>query len=280
VSDRFGLIVQQLTTASERVLVVADLVASRSEGGRLRPVEIRDAFSELQVPPPGNVPQELSRLADRGFAMPHGGGSWSLTPLGRVGVRDLIGDTAQNVNSEGVASAEFAHVQQTIIPPWYAPPRWQVGIKRLLDRHPFETNVFCMTRFPGEGPTPDPVTKAVEVLRSSLAKFGLTVHLASDSVVDEDLFTNVGAYMWGSQYGIGIVEDCAGSGVNYNAVIELGGMIVTGRRCAILKDAAVGKLPTDLSGHIYRSLDITNAAEVATQAEAWASDDLGLQLRT
>jgi hypothetical protein len=279
VSDRFGLQVQALRTGTQQVLVVGDLVASRSASRLFSPADVQQAFKELQVPAPSNISQALGKLHSSQFAMPHSRAVWSLTPLGRERVRELVGDASAKINSDGVASAEFARVEHTVIPPWAAPPRWQVGIRRLLEHHPFETNVFCMTRFPSEGPTPDPVTKAVEVLRNALGSFGLTVHLASDGPVDDDLLTNVGAYMWGSQYGIGIVEDRAASGLNYNAVIELGGMIVTGRRCAILKDTTVGELPTDLAGHVYREVDIGRPAKVAAEAEAWASKTLHLHKR-
>jgi hypothetical protein len=77
-----------------------------------------------------------------------------------------------------------------------------VGLKRLLADYPFESNVFCMTRFPSEGPTPDPVKEAIDIIRDQLGRFGLTVHIASDQLNDDDLLTNVGSYMWGSLYGI------------------------------------------------------------------------------
>jgi hypothetical protein len=278
-NDRFGLLLQALKTAGRRTLVIGDLVASRSSDHTFKPADLQRGFMELQVPPPGNIGQALSDLGKRGLVLSHGKGTWSLTPNGRARVRELVGDSAdvvagQSINAPG---AEFAHVQHTVIPPWAAPPRWQVALKRLLANHPFETNVFCMTRFPSEGPTPDPVRDAVEVIRDRLARFGLTVHLASDRLVDDDLLTNVGAYMWGSLYGLGIVEDRAESGVNYNAVIELGGMIVTGRRCGILKDTDVNALPTDLAGQVYKSVDLSDMTAIAAEIDTWAEQDLDLK---
>jgi hypothetical protein len=276
-NDRFGLQVQTLGSGAQKVLVMADLVASKASDGRFRPAEVQQAFMGLQVPPPGNIPQTLANLRRQQATLAHGGGLWSLTPLGRQRVRDLVGEQAGEVESKSMRApgAEFAHVLHTVIPPWAAPPRWQVGIKRLLEKHPFETNVFCMTRFPSEGPTPDPVTGAIETIRETLRPFGLTLHLASDRLLDDDLLTNVGAYMWGSQYGIGIVENLAKSGINYNAVIELGGMIVTGRRCAILKDRAIKSLPTDLSGQVYKTVDLADLSTVEAETRHWISADLG-----
>jgi hypothetical protein len=61
-------------------------------------------------------------------------------------------------------------------------------------------------------------------------------------------------------------------------VIELGGMIVTGRRCGILKDKGVTTLPTDLAGQVYKPVDLTDKDAVAREVEKWASKDLGLRL--
>lgn len=280
-SDRFGLQIQALASAAQKVLVVSDLVSARAESSKFQPSEIKAMFMMLEVPPPKNIPQTLANLSKRQLTLSHGKSLWSLTPRGRQYVLELVGDRAINLAdlTEASTGAEFAHVLHTVIPPWAAPPRWQVGIKRFLEDHPFETNVFCMTRFPSEGPIPDPVATAIDVARTSLKKFGLTLHLASDRLLDDDMLSNIGAYMWGSQYGIGIVEDYAGSGINYNAVIELGGMIVTGRRCAILKDNAVASLPTDLSGHVYKPVNLDDPDSIKLQVEKWASSDLGL-LRT
>lgn len=279
-NDRFGLLLQSLETAGEKTLVMGDLVASRSVDRRFTPTELRHAFIGLHVPPPGNIPQALSRLRNQQLVLSHGKGSWSLTPSGRVRARSLVGNSAAAVAGQSATApgAEFAHVQHTVIPPWAAPPRWQVGIGRLLADHPFETNVFCMARFPSEGPTPDPVKAAIERVRDCLAGYGLKLLLASERLIDDDLFTNVGAYMWGSMYGLGIVEDLTGRGVNYNAVIELGGMIVTGRRCAILKDQGVTNLPTDLAGQVYKTVDLSAQASVEAEVRKWASSDLGLSM--
>lgn len=283
-TDRFALTVQRLGRASEKVLVLADLVGSRADGHRFTATEIRQAFMDLHVPPPGNIPRTLSDLKRGKFTLPHGNGVWSLTPIGRERAREIAGnasvDMADDPQSLQAPGAEFAHVQHTVIPAWAAPPRWRVGIDRLLDEHPFETNVFCMTRFPSEGPIADPVAKALDVVRSVLRSYGLTGHLATDKIVEDDLLGNVGAYMWACQYGIGIIEDRVGRGLNYNAVIELGGMIITGRRCALLKDKDTPPLPTDLSGQIYRSVNLDDLSTVESEVDAWVSRDLGVKRRS
>jgi hypothetical protein len=203
----------------------------------------------------------------------HGKARWALTPLG-VEAAGSVAETG-TVESAQAPAAEFAHTDHTVIPAWAAPPRWTAGIDRLLERCPFESNVFCMTRFPSEGGVPDPVKAAILTARETLAGFGLALHLATDSIVDDDLLGNVGAYMWGCRYGLGFIEDRMGRGLNYNTVIELGGMGLTGRRCAILKDWSVDALPTDLSGQIYRNIDLDKLTTVAEEVQKWVCSDLG-----
>lgn len=278
-NDRFGLQIQAQATAAAKVAVVADVVARRNEN-RFRPADVTEAFYNLNIEPPGNVPAVLGALRSRDQAVRHPNGDWSLTPVGRKYVADLGIESADEVTAlaEEAPAAEFAHVDHTVIPSWMAPPRWSAGIARLQERHPFDSNVLGMTRFPSEGDISDPVHRSVETSRAVLNSFGLTLHLASDAIVDEDLFGNVGAYMWACRYGLGFVEDRVGKGVNYNAVIELGGMVITGRRCAILKDHTAPKtLPTDLAGQIYNSVDFDDQSNVADAVERWASADLGLR---
>jgi hypothetical protein len=77
------------------------------------------------------------------------------------------------------------------------------------------------------------------------------------------LWGNVAAHMWASQYGIAFVEDRVGLGLNYNVTIEVGAMLMAGRRCAILKDPSAPALPTDLIGHIYTSVDFDDSPSVS-----------------
>lgn len=172
-------------------------------------------------------------------------------------------------------AAELDHTPHRVIPPSMAPPKWADGIARLLDKYPFETNVFCMTRFP-DHTSEDPIAPLIARLREVFEEHGLTLHLASDRQGEDDLFGNVVAHMWACQYGIGILENLTGRGLNYNVVIELGAMMVTGRRCALLKDVTAPALPTDLVGHIYKSVDLGQLDDAVDSVTSWIEDDLGI----
>jgi hypothetical protein len=137
-----------------------------------------------------------------------------------------------------------------------------------------------MTRFPteGEGDPPDPVREALTVAAGVCRAHDLEFHLASDRQLDDDLWTNVAAHMWASRYGVAFFEDIATprKGLNYNLTIEVGAMLMTGRRTVLLKDTSVPKLPTDLVGRIFKEIDLTAPDTVELALHKWVRDDLGL----
>lgn len=254
-----------------------------NEQRRFTTGEVGKLFERLHLPAPSNPSQALATLRTQKLVISHGTSrQWSLTPLGQQRVLKLIGDLDVARLEPELATqpgAVYADALHTVIAPEFAPPRWSAGIARLLERFPFESNVFCMTRFPDSPDDTDyldPVQGAVDSLRGVLDQHGLTLHLASDRLIEDELLGNVGAYMWACQFGIGLLEDRAGRGLNYNVVTELGSMLMTGRRCAMLKDRTAPPLPSDLAGHIYKPMDLDDVGAIAALVHAWVAEDLGL----
>ena len=177
----------------------------------------------------------------------------------------------------GTAGADYAQVRHSVIPPGFAPTEWLPAINRFLKRYPFETNVFCMTRFPkpGDGDSQEMVISSI---RDVVSMHGLSLHLASDRQIADNLFANVVGHIWASQYGIGLLEDRASPprGLNSNVLIELGSMLVMGRRCAILRDLTAPYPPSDLSGQIYKSVSFDDLKQTTDAVHRWLSEDLGL----
>ncbi|MCU1557541.1 MAG: hypothetical protein JWN09_1536 [Microbacteriaceae bacterium] len=132
-----------------------------------------------------------------------------------------------------------------------------------------------MTRFPdAKAGTKDPVGRPLAVAREACKDFGLEFHLASDRAMTDDVWSNVMAHMWGSRYGIGFFEDHVERGLNYNFVTEVGAMIMTGRRVALLKDGSIEKMPTDFVGMIYKSVDMAVEATAGDRVIDWLKDNL------
>jgi hypothetical protein len=172
----------------------------------------------------------------------------------------------------------LGHAHHSVVSPALAPPGLVGPLSRFLESNPFDTNVFGMTRFPDEADEAvlDPVGPALEIARNVCHLHGLRFHLASDRAMDDDLWTNVAAHMWASKYGIAFFEDRRSMGVNYNLTIEVGSMLMAGRRCALLKDQTIPRLPTDLVGRIYKPIDLDDPETVSGALHSWIRDDLAL----
>jgi hypothetical protein len=169
----------------------------------------------------------------------------------------------------------LGHGLHSLLPWTLAPVKWRPAISRLLETHPFERNVFCMTRFPRDRDD-DPIPDVVERIRAAVGRHGLHLHLATDRLIDDDLLANIAGYMWACKYGIALFEDRVEEGLNYNLVIEVGAMLMTGRRCALLRDTTAPSMPTDLVGHIYRPVDFGDLDAVEAEIEKWAGTDLAV----
>jgi hypothetical protein len=286
VAAGFGLVVQRLPRRRDRVLAIGHLVGLREGDGWFSPGDIAKMFETLRLPTPGNVSQELARLRDDELVVRRGsGGSWSLTPRGGEAVLALVGEidadeVAADLRAGG--SASFDGAEHPLIPAEAAPLQFLPAVRRLLEISPFERNVFCMTRFPKDTDADDdPIADAISTIRHALAKHGLMMHLASDRNADDQLFGNVAAHIWGCRYGIALLEtrgsnpDGAAGQLNDNVLVEVGAMLVTGRRCALIKDPAAPKPPSDFVAQIYKEVDFGDRDSLARVAAAWATEDLG-----
>jgi hypothetical protein len=277
---RIGLTLQGMP-ANQRVLILGSVAGMRAGHGWFTPDEVLVLFDALRLPPPGGVVRSLGQLRTADLVRTRADGRWALTPQGQERVRRDMGEIDPDLAGEMAETpgAEFVSALHTTISPALAPARWQAGIARLLERYPFETNVFCMTRFSRPGtPLPDPVPAVIERLREVMDAHGMKLHVASDRQAEDDLFGNVGAHMWACQYGLGLLENRLGgaAGLNDNVLIELGSMMVTGRRCAMLKDRTALGLPSDLTAQLYKSVDFDDLDAMSAAAHRWVADDLGL----
>jgi hypothetical protein len=119
------------------------------------------------------------------------------------------------------------------------------------------------------------------VIRRNLLDFGLVARLAKDAALVEDLWENIVLYMQYSRYGVAIFEDIEERDFNPNISLELGFMYALKKRCLLLKEKRMPRLPTDICGRIYRNFDCYDiAASLSSEIRNWCANDLGLQERS
>lgn len=266
---------------TDQVLVLASIVAGRSKGDTFSGRTLVDLFGETALPAPARVGNILGTLKKAGRVTPaKARGAWKLTPLGRQRVAEVIGDDAAALIAESLpGGADLGHLRHPLIPASLAPPQLVRPVADFTKASPSAAHVFGMTRFPDcneELEGPDPVAGALEVTEEALGHHGLRFLLASQRALVDDLWGNVQAHMWSSNYGVAFFEDRRGRGLNYNLVIEVGAMLMAGRRCLLLKDCSVDKMPTDLVGHIYKSINLDEWATVSAAVHEFAREDLAL----
>jgi hypothetical protein len=274
-----GVRLQKMCFA-EQILVLARIAQARSKENQFSPKQIEELFIDL--PKPAKISNEFAKLKKNGLLTSgNQKGTWRMTPLGKQTSFDYLSDLdLAAFNAESAASSSIlGEVLHTVVSPALAPPELINGLRQFLEKHPFETNVFGMTRFPEADESkkgPDPVTPALIIAKEVCVLHGLQFHLASDRNIVDDLWKNVMAHMWGCQYGIAFFEDLRDRGLNHNLTIEVGSMLMAGRRCALLKDGSIAKMPTDLVGHIYKSIDLNKPETISAVLHLWLRDDLNL----
>jgi hypothetical protein len=276
--DPVALRLQRLDPQTQ-TLVLASLAADRDDKKVLTPATVSQLFIDFAVPAPVKIANTFASLKNKGLVMSvPGKGSYKVTPNGREAVAEkMSGLDLVALIAEGATSNAPVLGQTTtaLVPFTLAPPQLVQPLRDFLADHPFDTNVFGMTRFPDtKAGSADPVGRALAVVREVCKQHGLEFHLASDRQIVDDVWPNVMAHMWGSRYGVGFFEDSVNRGMNYNLTSEVGAMSMTGRRVAMLKDGSIEKMPTDFTGMIYKSVDLKDEDTVRAEIEKWIKDDL------
>ena len=134
-------------------------------------------------------------------------------------------------------------------------------------------NVFVMMRYVDTSQ----FVAIEDSIRRALRSFGLIGRLAKDRAISDDLWENTRLYMMNAGYGIAVFEEIDRRDFNPNISLELGYMYALGRRCLLLKDKRMARLPTDTCGKIYKDFDTFDVGgSISAQVEAWCEVDLGL----
>lgn len=265
---------------SQTSLVLGHVAGARNGSGYFAPQDLDSLMDSLGLPKPGNRNSVLAGLARQELVVRQANRSpaWRLTPAGIEKVEKIVSAFDLTTLSAALAEIGFTQlgtVRHPLIPPELAPPELVNSVTDFLEDHAFETNVFAITRFPRDDRS-DPMSAALAKCRQACYESGLELHLASDRTIADDLWANVAAHMWSSRFAIAIFEDRVGRGLNHNVSIEIGSMLMAGRRCALLKDLTIDRLPTDLVGRIYKPVDLGDAQTVYRSVKDWIKVDLGI----
>ncbi len=265
----------------EQTLVLGHLAASRSGDRTFSPAQVTQLFQDFALPEPAKIGNVFAALVGKKhLAKQPGRASYKVTPTGaaKVGEQmtglDMVALVAESAHKNAPALGRMEHA---LVPVHMAPPALVQPLRGFLVDYPFETNVFGMTRFPdAKAGTADPVGRALAATKEACAEAGLEFHLASDRAIVDNLWDNVTAHMWACRYGVALFEDRVDRGLNHNLLIEVGAMIMSGRRVALLKDGSIEKMPTDFVGMIYKSVDLADQETVHRTVRAWIKDDLSV----
>lgn len=269
--------IQRLGDFNDRILVLLNVAELQAEEGSAAPADIAHLFRDLHLPLPKNESQHLAQLRKKDLVMQPAPGRWAVTPEGRQEIIRLMGCiSAEDIERLGEKAGEpvFAGAAHHRIPPTLAPALFLDGISKFLQDHPGERNVFIMVRYPREDDS-FPLEPGIETCRSVLSASYMEPHLAKDRAVDDQLFPNVGVYLWSCNFGVAILEERERA-LNYNVVLETGAMLMTGRRCLLLKDTSVKRLPSDLIAHLHKEVDLDKLETVEAAVREWVTADLGL----
>jgi hypothetical protein len=262
-----------------QTLVLGQLAASRSDDGSFAPGTALQLFHDFALPAPAKIANVFTALTKKKWlAKQPQRAAYKVTPVGQAKVRDQMTDldlVALVAEAAHKNAPVFGRTEHSLVPVHLAPPALVQPLRSFLADHPFDTNVFGMTRFPdAKAGTADTVGQVLAIVRDVCTEAGLEFHLASDRAIVDDLWDNVTAHMWACRYGVAFFEDRVDRGLNHNLLIEVGAMIMSGRRCALLKDGSIEKLPTDFVGMIYKSVDLSVEETVAKAVRAWIKNDL------
>jgi hypothetical protein len=292
---QLDLVLQGLAK-KDRLLALASFAMQREDDGWFQTSDLVRLNRGFRLPNPGNVSQHLGKLRQAELAVSRGRTGalrWTLTPHGQREARTLLADAGQAVapSVDARFMATFLHTRYPTLPPELAPPEILPKIRPFLERYPFESNVFLMTRFPTREEA-DPIAQVIEAARKAVAAHGLVLHVGFDRAIHDEVWPNTAAHMWACRYGLGLLETSLAGTVdsaagldakslkavtlNDNVLLELGSMLTLGRRCKILKDGNAPQPPSDLTSQIYRTVDLSVLDTVTGAVHEWITEDLML----
>lgn len=145
--------------------------------------------------------------------------------------------------------------------------------KEFLSHYPYDKNIFIMMRYEDSE-----ILSVIEsTIRNSISSLGLQAHFAKDKSFSDILWENVQLYMNCCRFGIAVFEQIDNKNFNPNISVELGYLLAQNKRCLLLKEQRLITLPSDITGYLYKEIDMFNIEKTITeQINKWIVVDLGL----
>jgi hypothetical protein len=96
------------------------------------------------------------------------------------------------------------------------------------------------------------VDRIYEIVESVLRAHGLFARRAQDTSYRDDLWENLCVYMFGSLYGLAILEDRGKNEMNPNVALEYGFMKALNRKVGLLREMSFQNDRADFAGKLVR----------------------------
>ena len=159
--DPVALRLQRLDLQGQ-TLVLAALAADRDDAKVVTQAAVGQMFNDFALPAPVKIANVFASLKTKKFVTPvKGRGAYKVTPMGRAAVAEkLSGLDLVALIAEGATNNAplLGQTQTALVPYTLAPPALVQPLRGFLADHPFDGNVFGMTRFPdAKVGTSDPV---------------------------------------------------------------------------------------------------------------------------
>ncbi len=185
--NSIGVRIQRMQIA-DQTLILASIASGRSVDGTFSGRAVKGLFYDTTLPAPAKISNVIAGLGRGGLTAPAKAyGEWSLTPVGRQQVADLVGNDAAALLAEALpGGADLAHSRHPLIPASLAPPQLLGPVAEFTKSSPSASQVFGMTRFPvasAESEGRDPVAAGLEAAAAALDAHSLRFLLASQRVL-------------------------------------------------------------------------------------------------
>ncbi len=183
-------------------------------------------------------------------------------------------DTARRVIFEPLVESLIVHLRQRALVAGLKLPAGYEHLARFMPEflrdHPdVSKNVFLLMRFRSE----PQYVQIHAAIRDALLSYGLKVLRADDKDYTGDLWENVCLYMLGCAFGVAVFEEIDVREFNPNVALELGFMLALNKRCLLLKDKRMPRMPTDVVGKLYKEFDTYDIGpSIARAIDAWGFD--------